>query len=102
MTDVFLWSAKHEKSGLNYIASPADILRRASRVRSPQGTRDARLRMSAGEAINYIAGDDKKRASLSYSRSRKGLESKQCIVGLCVNLNRLVRMTPQTRNILIP
>ena len=35
------------------IASPADILRRASRVPSPRGevTRDARLRMSAGEAI---------------------------------------------------
>ena len=35
------------------LASPADILRRASRVPSPrgEGTRDARLRMSAGEAI---------------------------------------------------
>ena len=47
VTDVFLWSAKHEKSGLNYIASPADILRRASRVRSPQGTRDASLRIGS-------------------------------------------------------
>ena len=33
------------------VASPADILRRASRVPSRgEGTRDARLRMSAGEA----------------------------------------------------
>ena len=51
VTDVFLWSAKHEKSGLNYIASPADILRRASRVRSPQGTRDARLRGSLSSDV---------------------------------------------------
>ena len=33
------------------LASPADLLRRASRVSSPrEGTRDARLRRSAGEA----------------------------------------------------
>ena len=39
-----------------FIASPADILRRASRVPSllrGEGTRDARLRMSAGEAIMF-------------------------------------------------
>ena len=40
------------------LASPADILRSASRVHSPrgEGTRDARLRMSAGEAnLTFVA-----------------------------------------------
>ena len=40
------------------VASPADILRRESRVPSPrirgEETRDARLTMSAGEAIKQV------------------------------------------------
>ena len=45
---------------MTLLASPAGIVRRASRVPSPfpargEGTRDARLRMSAGEAMTLLS-----------------------------------------------